>query len=85
MGRGISYGERCLDAVGVFRTVHGDKRKYTYYPRTKDWGSSCDRVDLVFVSKVLWEGGRVVATDILDTMLDRGPSDHVPVWVEVVG
>ncbi|KAL2126126.1 hypothetical protein VTI74DRAFT_1643 [Chaetomium olivicolor] len=75
--------EKCLDAVDVFRAMHGDERRYTYYPRTREWGSSCDRVDMVFVSRGLWESGRVRRTGILDTPQERGLSDHVPLWVEV--
>jgi exonuclease III len=75
--------ERCLDAVDVFRAMHGGERRYTYYPRTREWGSSCDRVDLIMVSKALWEEGRVLNTGILDTPQERGLSDHVPLWVEI--
>jgi len=73
----------CLDAVDVWRAVYGAERKYTYYPQGREWGTSCDRVDMVFVSKGLWEGGRVLGTGILDTVQERGTSDHVPVWIEV--
>jgi len=73
----------CLNAVDVFRALHGSERRYTYYPRTREWGSSCDRVDLIFVSKRLWDDGRVLDTGILDTPQERGPSDHVPLWVEI--
>jgi exonuclease III len=75
--------EACLDAVDVFRAMHGRERRYTYYPRTREWGTSCDRVDMVFVSRGLWEAGRVVGTGILDTPQERGLSDHVPIWVEI--
>lgn len=75
--------EKSLDAVDVYRGIHGQRRKYTYFPRTKEWGSSCDRVDLIFVSKGLWQAGRVQGTDILDSPLERGPSDHVPIWAEI--
>ncbi|KAK4121658.1 DNase I-like protein [Parathielavia appendiculata] len=73
----------CLDAVDVFRVVHRHERRYTYYPRTREWGTSCDRVDMVFVSRWLWEAGKVVGTGILDTPQERGLSDHVPIWVEI--
>lgn len=76
-------GGTCLDAVDVFRGMYGAERRYTYYPRTKEWGASCDRVDMVMVSRSLWEAGRVVGTGILDTPQERGLSDHVPIWVEV--
>lgn len=75
--------QKCLDAVDVYRGMHGYRRKYTYFPRNKEWGSSCDRVDLIFVSKGLWKDRRVVGTDILDSPMARGPSDHVPIWVEI--
>ncbi|KAK3306500.1 Endonuclease/exonuclease/phosphatase [Chaetomium strumarium] len=75
--------ERCLDAVDVFRAMHGAERRYTYYPRSGEWGSSCDRVDMVFVSKGLWGAGQVLGTGILDTPQERGLSDHVPLWVEI--
>ncbi|KAK3353304.1 Endonuclease/exonuclease/phosphatase [Lasiosphaeria hispida] len=73
----------CLDAVDVFRAVHGRERRYTYFPRGREWGTSCDRVDMVFVSMGLWEAGRVLRTGILDTPEERGSSDHVPVWAEL--
>jgi exonuclease III len=75
--------EECLDAVDVFRAMHRAERRYTYYPRSGEWGSSCDRVDVVFVSKGLWEARRVLGTGILDTPQERGLSDHVPLWVEI--
>ncbi|KAM7207224.1 Endonuclease/exonuclease/phosphatase [Naviculisporaceae sp. PSN 640] len=75
--------QKCLDAVDVYRGLYGDRRKYTYFSRNKEWGSSCDRVDLIFVSGDLWKEGRVVGADILDSPIERGPSDHVPIWVEI--
>ncbi|KAK4198002.1 Endonuclease/exonuclease/phosphatase [Triangularia verruculosa] len=77
--------EACLDAVDVFRAIHGTERRHTYHPRTANWGSSCDRVDLILVSKCLWEDGRVLNTGLLDSPQERGPSDHVPLWVELKG
>lgn len=74
---------RCLDGVDVFRALHGSERRYTYHGRSKPWGVSADRVDLIITSKRLWTDGRVLRTDILDTPQERGPSDHVPLWVEV--
>lgn len=76
-------GERCFGGVDVFRAMHGDERRYTYFPRTREWGSSCDRVDMAIVSGGLWDSGRVKATGILDTPQERGLSDHVPLWVEI--
>ncbi|TPX07175.1 uncharacterized protein E0L32_010878 [Thyridium curvatum] len=74
---------KCLNGVDIFRAIHGDRKQYTYHPRTRDWGSSCDRVDLIIVSQHLWRSGRVVGTGILDSPQERGPSDHVPLWVQV--
>ncbi|KAL2146964.1 hypothetical protein VTI28DRAFT_1691 [Corynascus sepedonium] len=82
--KGPKNTERFFDGVDVFRAMHGLERRYTYYPRTREWGSSCDRVDMVIVSKALWEEGGVKGTGILDTPQERGWSDHVPLWVEVV-
>ncbi|KAL2177069.1 Endonuclease/exonuclease/phosphatase [Thermothelomyces heterothallicus CBS 202.75] len=76
--------EPFFDGVDVFRALHGLERQYTYYPRTRAWGSSSDRVDMIIVSRRLWDEGRVRATGILDTPQERGRSDHVPLWVEVV-
>lgn len=75
--------ERWWDGVDVWRAMYGRERKYTYFPRGREWGTSCDRVDMVIVSRALWEEGRVVGTGILDTPQERGVSDHVPLWVEV--
>lgn len=74
---------KCFDGVDVFRALHGSERRYTYHGRTKQWGASADRVDLIITSKKLWEEGRIRQTDIMDTPQERGPSDHVPLWVEV--
>lgn len=82
-GEGSDGAERCLDGVDVFRALHGAERRYTYHPRTKQWGTSADRVDLIIASKRLWEEGRVRRAGILDTPQERGPSDHVPLWVEI--
>ncbi|KAK3399939.1 Endonuclease/exonuclease/phosphatase [Sordaria brevicollis] len=78
--------DKSLDAVDVFRAKYGMEKRYTYYPHCPsswDWGTSCDRVDMVVVSKQLWEDGRVIDTGIMNTPQDRDPSDHVPLWVEV--
>ncbi|KAI1617307.1 exodeoxyribonuclease III [Exophiala viscosa] len=74
--------ENGLSAVDVFRHKHGNRQKYTYHPRGRNWGESCDRVDLIVVSRSLVDPLDAVAeTDILDNALDRGHSDHVPLWV----
>lgn len=75
--------EAGFHGVDVFRALHGAQRRYTYHPRTKAWGTSADRVDMMIVSKMLWETDRVTRTGICDSPQERGPSDHVPLWVEV--
>ncbi|CAJ2509196.1 Uu.00g142220.m01.CDS01 [Anthostomella pinea] len=73
--------ERGFDGIDTFRHVHGDERRYSYHGRGRKWGSSCDRVDLILASRSL--ARRVVDAGICDSPRDRGPSDHVPVWVEI--
>lgn len=75
--------EETFDGVDVFRALRGKERRYTYHPPRdgEDWGTSCDRVDFIFCSKDFFEQGRVIKTDILDSPLERGTSDHVPLWV----
>ncbi|KAI3325403.1 DNase I-like protein [Xylariaceae sp. AK1471] len=69
-----------FNGVDTFRSVHGDERRYSYYPRGRDWGTSCDRVDLIIASKAL--SGLLVDAGICDNPGDRGPSDHCPIWAE---
>lgn len=76
-------GEESWDAVDVWREGRGEERGYTYFPRGREWGSSCDRVDMVLTSRTAWKRGRVRGTGILDSPQERGPSDHVPIWVEI--
>lgn len=80
----VNGGEVCFRGIDVFRAIRGQERKYTYHPRGEnEWGASCDRVDLIIASKVLYEMGRLDDTDILDSPQERGTSDHVPLWVKV--
>jgi len=80
-GEGVSSGEEGVSAVDAFREVHGGERRYSYYPRGRVWGESCDRVDLGMVSRGLVLEGKLVGADILDSEGERGPSDHVPLYV----
>lgn len=76
--------EKGMCGIDVFRHLHGDTKKFTYHPRGRRWGESCDRVDLIVVSRSLVdEAGAVTGTDICDSPLDRGHSDHVPLWIAV--
>ncbi|KAL8833633.1 MAG: hypothetical protein Q9170_004154 [Blastenia crenularia] len=72
--------ERGLGMRDTFREVKGHERKFSYRPRGRVWGDGMDRVDLILVS----EGVRVGDADILDSELERGRSDHVPLMVEVM-
>lgn len=84
-----------LMVIDTWRHVHGRKRGYTYYPRGREWGSSCDRVDLILVSRGFVhdlhqekKSGRSVDqirllnAGIEESVAGRGPSDHVPLWAE---
>lgn len=76
--------ENGMKGVDVFRHLHGDQKKFTYYSRGRPWGESCDRVDLIIISRHLLEGRKAhINADICDNALDRGHSDHVPLWISV--
>ena len=67
-----------MKAIDTFRHVNGEKRSYTYYPRGRPFGSSCDRVDLIICSTTLKHS--IVDADCLATPAERGPSDHCPLF-----
>lgn len=66
-----------LGMVDVYRALHPDKREYSYHPRGRPFGSSCDRVDMIICSRTV--AARCVEARIFATPGDRGPSDHVPI------
>lgn len=72
-----------LDGLDTWRQMHGDERRYTYFPRNRKWGSSCDRVDYIIAGRGFWEKELVKACGILDSEEERGPSDHVPIWADI--
>lgn len=76
-------GEEGFGGVDVWRQMHEDERRYTYYSRGREWGTSCDRVDYFISGRKLWDAGLVKDSGILDTEAERGPSDHVPIWIDV--
>lgn len=76
-------GKLGLGGVDVWREMHEDERRYTYYPRGRKWGTSCDRVDYFVAGRKAWEEGLIEGCGILDSEAERGPSDHVPIWVDV--
>ncbi len=77
---GVSKG---LNGVDVFRRMHGDERRYTYFPPCREWGTSCDRVDYFVAGERAWNEGIVKACGMMDSELERGPSDHVPIWADI--
>ena len=76
-------GQQNWQGVDVWRAMNPDTRRFTYFPRSRDWGSSCDRVDYVIAGKRLWDTGRVTGAGILDSEAERGTSDHVPIWAGI--
>ena len=81
--RKFFHSDNGLRAIDVWRHLRGSERKYTYFPRGKPWASSCDRVDLVISSRSLMDNGHVTWIEIFDSEEERGPSDHVPIAVEI--
>lgn len=85
-----------LGMVDSFRHLHGEERRYSYRSRGVQWGASCDRVDMILVSRQQGKdygmnssklstppaatGWHLIEADILDNELERGPSDHVPIY-----
>ncbi|KAL9597068.1 MAG: hypothetical protein Q9219_005397 [cf. Caloplaca sp. 3 TL-2023] len=72
-------GKGGLGMRDTFREVKGEEQKYTYRPTETDWDRGMDRVDLILVS----EGVVIKDANILDTVLERGRSDHVPLMVKI--
>ncbi|KAK5715747.1 hypothetical protein LTR17_016657 [Elasticomyces elasticus] len=68
-----------LGMIDTFRFLHPTTRAYSYYPRGKVFGESCDRVDMILVSRLLSKF--VAEAGILETQAERGPSDHVPLYI----
>lgn len=71
-----------LGMVDSFRHLHGDKAGYTYYPRGRGFGTSCDRVDMILTSASLKD--RIAEAGIHETADDRGTSDHVPLYIHLL-
>ena len=70
-----------LGMIDSFRHLHPDQRAYTYFPRTKTFGDSCDRVDAIIISNGLKED--LKEAGMHETPSDRGPSDHVPLYARL--
>ncbi|KAL6707014.1 hypothetical protein ACN47E_004964 [Coniothyrium glycines] len=69
--------------VDIWRQMYPEERKYTYYSRGRDWGTSCDRVDYYIAGRGAWEKDYIKNCGILDSEAERGPSDHVPIWADL--
>ena len=67
-----------LDMADTFRSLHPDKKRYSYYPRERSFGESCDRVDMILCSRSM--EARCTEAGMLATAADRGTSDHVPIY-----
>ncbi|KAI8932473.1 hypothetical protein NX059_010656 [Plenodomus lindquistii] len=73
-----------FQGVDIWREMHAEERRYTYFPPEKIWGSSCDRIDYFVAAREMWEKGWVRACGILDSVEERGTSDHVPIWADIL-
>jgi exonuclease III len=82
-GKSNDRKSKGLKGVDVWRKMHGDEKRYTWFSRARQWGTSCDRVDFVVAGRRAWDRGMVRASGIMDNEAERGPSDHCPVWVDV--
>ncbi|EME86278.1 uncharacterized protein MYCFIDRAFT_124304, partial [Pseudocercospora fijiensis CIRAD86] len=70
-----------LQMIDSFRHLHPTKKGYTFYPRSKDFRASADRVDMILLSRGL--ESNLSEADMHETPADRGPSDHVPLFAEL--
>lgn len=70
--------ERWLD---IFRELHPDARRYTWFGRTRTGALDAARVDYIVVNEELRD--RVRAADILDDRAARPHSDHAPIALEL--
>lgn len=70
-----------LAMIDTFRHLHPGKKGYTYYPRTKAFGQSCDRVDMILISQSLVD--RLKTAGMHETAAERGPSDHAPLFARL--
>ena len=62
----------------TFRALHPEKRGYSYFSRGVEFGDSCDRVDMIIVSKDIISS--CVQAGMHETQAERGTSDHVPIF-----
>lgn len=72
-----------FNGIDAWRKMHGGERKYTWFAQGKKWGTCCDRVDFFIVGSNAWDKKLIKASGILDNEVERGPSDHVPIWADL--
>ncbi|KAL9054523.1 MAG: hypothetical protein Q9162_004079, partial [Coniocarpon cinnabarinum] len=73
-----------LELCDSFRFLHPKRKRYTWLPKNMDWKESCDRIDYFLLSKELANvEDTVKEADVLMIEAERGPSDHVPIWVSL--
>ncbi|KAI7261091.1 DNase I-like protein [Hortaea werneckii] len=70
-----------LGMVDTFRHLHPETSGYTYYPRGRNFGESCDRVDVILISKSLQDS--LMSAGMHETPAERGTSDHVPLYAKL--
>lgn len=70
-----------LGMVDTFRHLHPETSGYTYYPRGRSFGESCDRVDMILISKSLQD--TLMSAGMHETPAERGTSDHVPLYAKL--
>lgn len=72
-GAAVAGSKEGLNMIDSWRHLHPRKAGYTYYSRSRPpFGSSCDRVDMILLSRAL--EGRLVKAGMHETPADRGPS-----------
>ena len=70
-----------LGMVDTFRHLHPETSGYTYYPRGRSFGESCDRVDMILISKSMQDS--LMSAGMHETPAERGTSDHVPLCAKL--
>lgn len=78
---GACQSDASLQMIDSFRHLHPIKKAYTFYPRSKDFGASADRVDMILLSRSL--ESNLGEAGMHETPADRGPSDHIPLFAKL--
>lgn len=69
---------KSLDLLDTFRFLNPGQRGYSYFSRATSFGASCDRVDMILVSRSLIFACN--AAGMHQTLAERASSDHVPIF-----